>query len=68
MTMVWTQAQIDNMRALIAEGIMTVEYDGHRTTYQNMTEMRKALAQMLADNAAAAGTGSISVMNTSKGL
>lgn len=66
----WTDAQIIALRAAIASGVMTVEYDGHRKTYQSLDAMRKALAAMLAENAAAATSskGSFRLATTCKGV
>lgn len=45
----WTQADIDNLKAAVASGVMTVSYDGpprRSITYQSLGEMRKLLAEM----------------------
>lgn len=55
----WTQAEIDSLRAAIATGVLSVTYDGppRRTvTYQNLSEMRDLLSEMLGQVAEEAGT------------
>lgn len=47
--MAWTQAQIDNMRDLIAQGIRTVTVNGRTVTYDSTADMQKALAAMEAE-------------------
>jgi len=46
----WTQADIDSLKKAIASGVLTVRYDGppaRGVTYQNLSEMRKLLAEMV---------------------
>ena len=47
--MAWTQAQIDNMRDLIAQGITTVSVNGRTVSYASIADMQKALAAMEAE-------------------
>ncbi|KKK77491.1 hypothetical protein LCGC14_2853090 [marine sediment metagenome] len=50
--MTWTQADIDTLKAAIASGVLSVSYGGppsRSTTYQNLSEMRKLLAEMIRD-------------------
>ncbi len=59
-TTIWTQADVDALRAAVASGVLTVRYDGppaRSVTYQDMDKMRALLAEMVAAVAAAAGTG-----------
>lgn len=45
----WTQAEVDVLKAAVASGVLTVQYDGppKRTlTYQSLAEMRSLLAEM----------------------
>jgi hypothetical protein len=55
----WNQADIDALKIAVSSGVLTVTYAGppSRTlTYQNLSEMRKLLAEMVADVAAQSGT------------
>lgn len=45
----WTQADIDKLKAAIASGVLSVRYDGppaRTVTYQSLSEMRALLASM----------------------
>ncbi len=56
---VWTQSDIDTLKAAIASGILTVSYNGppaRTITYQSLSAMRSLLAEMIADVANTAGT------------
>lgn len=47
---IWTQSDIDTLKAAIASGVLTVSYDGppRRTIqYQSLREMRDLLAEMV---------------------
>lgn len=44
--MSWTEAQRDVLTASIARGVLTVEYDGRRITYQSVDQMLKVLREM----------------------
>lgn len=55
----WVQADINNLKAAIATGVLSVKYSGppERTVvYQSLSEMRKLLAEMVAEVTGAAGT------------
>lgn len=54
--MTWTQTERDALAATIAKGVLTVEYDGHRVTYQSLEHMRALLAEMDASLSQSAGT------------
>ena len=54
--MAFTQAQRDNLANAIARGIRSVSYEGVRTDYMSLEEMRSLLTQMDAELADAAGT------------
>lgn len=59
MAVTYTQAQIDELSAALASGILTVHYAGppaRTITYQSLSEMRKQLEIMVASVSAAAGT------------
>ncbi|HJQ60824.1 MAG TPA: hypothetical protein VJ890_28225 [Vineibacter sp.] len=44
--MAWTQTDADRLRKAIAQGVLTVEHDGKRTTYRSLAEMRETLAMI----------------------
>lgn len=49
-TVVWVQADIDKLKAAVAEGALTVNYTGppaRMITYQSLAEMRSLLAEMV---------------------
>lgn len=55
----WTSADVTALKAAIASGVMSVEYQGppsRRITYHSLAEMRSLLAEMIADVATEAGT------------
>ena len=55
----WSQDDIDTLKAAVASGVLTVSYAGppSRTiTYQSLAEMRSLLAEMVADVAESSGT------------
>jgi hypothetical protein len=68
----WTQTDVDNLKAAVASGVLTVRYDGppsRMITYQSLTEMRSLLAEMVTAVAGAAGTGTpYRLVATRKGL
>lgn len=71
MTAIWTQAQIDELKAAIASGVLTVSYSGppaRSVTYQSLKDMRELLAAMLQDQAQAAGGRSYILAATRKGV
>lgn len=50
-TTIWTQADIDKLKAAVAEGVLTVSYAGppaRMITYQSLAAMRSLLAEMVA--------------------
>jgi hypothetical protein len=68
---VWTQLQLDTLRAAIASGLLTVTYDGppkRSVTYQSLKEMLALAAAMQQDINAAAGTTSYRLVSTRKGF
>lgn len=54
--MAFTHAQIDALKAALALGVTTVEYQGKWTTYRSLAEMRVILGMMQGEVNAAAGT------------
>lgn len=50
MAAIWTQADIDKLRAAISGGVLTVSYAGpppRSITYQSLDAMRRLLAEMV---------------------
>jgi hypothetical protein len=73
MAATWTQADVDNLKAVIASGAQTVTYsgpNGRSITYQGVDKLRALLAEMIADVAAQGGTARVRYrrVKTSKGL
>lgn len=68
----WTQTDVDNLKAAIAQGILTVSYDGppKRTiTYQSLNGMRSLLASMQQDvNSQVAGAKGYRLAAFKKGV
>lgn len=67
----WTQADIDNLKAAVASGLLSVRYDGppgRTIVYQSLAEMRSLLASMQAEVGAASGRRSFRRVATSKGF
>jgi hypothetical protein len=55
----WTQADLDNLKAAIASGVLSVTYDGpprRSVTYHDLDKMRALRAEMEREVQAAAGT------------
>ena len=49
---IWTQADIDALKAVVGTGVLTVHYSGppaRTVTYQSTDAMEKLLAKMIAD-------------------
>lgn len=64
----WTQQDLDNLRAAVASGVLSVRYDGppaRSVTYHSLSEMRSLLAEM---ERSVNGTTSYRLAKTSKGL
>lgn len=55
--MSYTQAQVDKLKEIRATGVLTIEYDGVRTTFRSDAELAAAIAQAEAEIAAASATG-----------
>ncbi|WP_217577338.1 phage head-tail joining protein [Mesorhizobium sp. GbtcB19] len=47
--MAYTQTQIDALKNAIASGVLTFKHGETLTTYQSLSEMRKALREMEAE-------------------
>ncbi len=66
----YTSTQRDALQQALASGALTVEYDGKRTTYRSVDELKKALDivnQSLSDQAGNPRTRRIGIY-ASKGL
>jgi hypothetical protein len=67
----WTQADIDSLKAAVSSGVLTVTFDGpprRSITYQSLSEMRSLLASMVQEVARASGGASYRFIATRKGL
>ena len=69
---IWTQTDVDSLKVAISSGILTVSYAGppaRTITYQSLSEMRKLLADMVADVETTAGRrSSYRLVSTRKGV
>jgi len=64
----WTQADIDELKAAVRSGVLEVEYQGpprRRIVYQSLTEMRALLASMVGQ---VSGTAAVKLATFSKGF
>lgn len=71
MSGLWSQADIDELKAAIKKGVLSVSYSGppsRSITYQSLTEMRKLLAEMVADVAQQDGRAPYRLVKTTKGF
>lgn len=70
--LVWTQADVDQLKAAVVGGVLTVSFSGppaRTVTYQSLASLREALAAAAAAVDAAAGTRpSYKLIGTRKGL
>lgn len=67
----WTQDDIDALKAAIRTGVLSVSYDGppRRTlTYQSLAEMRSLLAAMVSEVSRATGGRAYTLGATKKGF
>jgi hypothetical protein len=65
---IWTQADIDKLKAAVASGVLSVSYDGppkRQVTYQSLRDMRDLLAEMRRE---VKGSESFRLAATSKGF
>lgn len=61
MAALWTQTDVNTLKAAIASGVQTVTYSGppaRTIVYQSLAAMRSLLSEMVATVANAAGTRS----------
>lgn len=68
MATIWTQADIDNLKAAVATGVLTVTYSGppaRTVTFQSLADMRSLLSEMTREVTA---TAPYRLMRTSKGF
>lgn len=59
MASIWTQADIDALKAKVASGVQSISFtgpSGRTIQYANLAEMRSLLAEMVASVGADAGT------------
>ena len=42
--MAWTQAHLDVIKEAYASGVLTVTFEGRRTTYRSLDEMERVIA------------------------
>ena len=54
--MAWTSEQRAALADAISSGLLTVEYEGRRLTYQTLADMRRVLADMDAELSAVDST------------
>jgi len=64
---IWTQDDIDVLKAALRTGVKRVRYTDREVEYQSLGEMRELLGQMQQDVAAAAGGSSFTLVGTRKG-
>jgi hypothetical protein len=67
----WTQADIDTLKAAVTTGVLSVTYDGpprRSVTYQSLDAMRALLSSMQASVNAAAGGSTYRLIATRKGV
>ena len=57
--MAYTQTQLDALDAAIAEGVLTVSYDGRTVTYRSLQEMKSIRATIFESLEADAGRRAI---------
>lgn len=58
MAALWTQADVDSLKAAVASGVLTVSYAGppaRTITYHSLESMRALLAEMVASVGQASG-------------
>jgi hypothetical protein len=51
----WTTTDRDALAATIKQGVLTVEYEGRRVTYQSLADMRDLLSEMDSQLAVSSG-------------
>jgi hypothetical protein len=54
--MLYTQADVDQIKTAIAQGVLQTSFGERTTTFRSLEDMRATLALMEAEVAAAAGT------------
>ncbi len=59
--MAFTSTHVAALEAAVAAGVLTVEHNGRRVTYQSMSDLLKALAQARLEVANAAASGGVAV-------
>ena len=68
--MAFTQTQLDELDKAIAEGVLTVSYDGRSVTYRSLAEMQTIRAKIFESLEADAGRRAIRQIqiHSTKGL
>lgn len=64
----WTQSDLDKLKAAVASGVLEVEFNGRRTRFQSLDQMRDLLAEMSASVSGAAGKKSYRYAAVRKGV
>lgn len=64
----WTQADIDKLKTIIASGVESAHYDHRGVRYQGLEQLRALLASMEQEVAGAAGRPSYRRVVTRKGF
>ncbi|BBK30297.1 hypothetical protein EDC65_2257 [Stella humosa] len=54
--MAWTQAQLDELKAAYASGVMRIRHEDRWVEYRSGAEMERAIARIEAELAGASGT------------
>jgi|TARA_B110000495_G_scaffold168304_1_gene155173 hypothetical protein len=52
----YTQTQLDALDTALAEGVLTIEYDGRRVTYRSLAEMQSIRGRIYRSLQVDAGT------------
>lgn len=47
--MAYTQADLDNLKAALASGALSVEYAGRRTTFRSLADIRSIIVEIEAE-------------------
>lgn len=66
--MAWTLKDLDELKAAIAEGALSVQYQDRRVQYRSLEEMRSIRREMERELGLATGTGRRVRMSSRKGL
>jgi hypothetical protein len=64
----WTQADVDALKAAVKTGALKVKFADREVTYQSLDQMRSLLAEMVAAVASTAGQQPYTVATHNKGF